>query len=218
MLSISIKCLLTLRHTWLTIQHRFGNVQVGLNVFDNRPYTTDDTILTLLLFPPSFQFKPKSVLSKYDEEIEGEKKKSFRLSAGGYAAGERERELQAIRETLRSQAQSLDMPALAVASEYYTPQEMVSQPVSRTGIQNLYKLFNTVTMLGGDKSRRPQDSFIFFHMNACCDDCCCEASSFFEMLIGEACRVESWVVFFSSAVFSCHSSIPWLFFPECMAV
>lgn len=73
----------------------------------------------------SFQFKPKSVLSKYDEEIEGEKKKSFRLSAGGFVGGERERELQAIRENLRSQAQSLDMPALTLASEYYTPHEMV---------------------------------------------------------------------------------------------
>lgn len=73
----------------------------------------------------SFQFKPKSVLSKYDEEIEGEKKKSFRLSAGGFVGGERERELQAIRENLRNQAQSLDMPALSLANEYYTPQEMV---------------------------------------------------------------------------------------------
>lgn len=72
-----------------------------------------------------FQLKPKSVLSKYDEEIEGEKKKSFRLSAGGFVGGERERELQAIRENLRNQAQSLDMPALSLASEYYTPNEMV---------------------------------------------------------------------------------------------
>ncbi len=73
----------------------------------------------------SFQLKPKVVLSKYDEEIEGEKKKSFRLSAGGFVGGERERELQGIRENLRNQAQSLDMPALSLASEYYTPNEMV---------------------------------------------------------------------------------------------
>lgn len=66
------------------------------------------------------------MLSKYDEEIEGEKKKSFRLSAGGFVGGERERELQAIRENLRNQAQSLDMPSLTLATEYYTPQEMVS--------------------------------------------------------------------------------------------
>lgn len=66
------------------------------------------------------------MLSKYDEEIDGEKKKSFRLSTGGCAAGDRERELQAIRESLRDQAQSLQLPALTIASEYYTPQEMVS--------------------------------------------------------------------------------------------
>lgn len=66
------------------------------------------------------------MLGKYDEEIDGEQKKSFRLSTGGFAEGERERELQAIRETLRSQAQSLQMPALMIASEYYSPGEMVS--------------------------------------------------------------------------------------------
>lgn len=65
------------------------------------------------------------MLSKYDEEIEGEKKKSFRLNTGGFVGGERERELQAIRENLRNQAQSLNMPALTLAHEYYTPQEMV---------------------------------------------------------------------------------------------
>lgn len=71
------------------------------------------------------QFKPRTVLSKYDEEIDGEKKKSFRLSAGGRADGDRVRELQAIRDTLHSQAQTLELPALTIASEYFTPQEMV---------------------------------------------------------------------------------------------
>lgn len=65
------------------------------------------------------------MLSKYDEEIEGEKKKSFRLNTGGFVGGERERELQAIRESLRDQAQSLSTSALTLATEYYTPQEMV---------------------------------------------------------------------------------------------
>lgn len=76
-------------------------------------------------FPFIRQFKSHSVLSKYDEEIEGEKKKGFRLRAGGQADSERERELQAVREALRSQAQSLQLPALTIASEFYTPQEMV---------------------------------------------------------------------------------------------
>ena len=66
------------------------------------------------------------MLEKYDEEIDGEKKKGFRLNAVGCAEGERERELQAIREALRNDAQTLQMPALQIASEYYTEQEMVS--------------------------------------------------------------------------------------------
>lgn len=67
----------------------------------------------------------KSVLSKYDEEIDGEKKKSFRLESGGTADGSWEKELQNIRETLHNQAQSLDLPAMKIASEYFTPDEMV---------------------------------------------------------------------------------------------
>uniref|UniRef100_A0A8C7UML9 Spliceosome associated factor 1, recruiter of U4/U6.U5 tri-snRNP n=1 Tax=Oncorhynchus mykiss TaxID=8022 RepID=A0A8C7UML9_ONCMY len=75
----------------------------------------------------------------YDEEIDGEKKKSFRLSKGGCAEGERERELQAIRETLRNQAQSLEMPVLAIASEYYTPQEMVGFKKTKQRVRKIRK-------------------------------------------------------------------------------
>lgn len=71
------------------------------------------------------QFKHKGVLSKYDEEIEGEKKKSFKLDAVGMADGSRERELQSIRDSLQTRAHSLDLPSLRLASEYYTPEEMV---------------------------------------------------------------------------------------------
>ncbi|KAL4659992.1 U4/U6.U5 tri-snRNP-associated protein 1 [Arapaima gigas] len=95
------------------------NVELKKKKPEYKPYeeeSVDDMVM----------LKPRSVLSKYDEEIEGEKKKGFRLSEGGCAEGERERELQAIRETLHSQAQSLELPALTLASEYYTPQEMVS--------------------------------------------------------------------------------------------
>ncbi|ETE56708.1 hypothetical protein L345_17580, partial [Ophiophagus hannah] len=70
-------------------------------------------------------FKHKGVLSKYDEEIEGERKKSFKLDAVGMADGSRERELQNIRDSLQIRAQSLDLPNLHLASEYYTPEEMV---------------------------------------------------------------------------------------------
>ncbi|XP_060792301.1 U4/U6.U5 tri-snRNP-associated protein 1 isoform X1 [Neoarius graeffei] len=109
------------------------NVELKKKKPDYKPYDEEESVDDMVTF------KPKSVLSKYDEEIEGEKKKSFRLSAGGFAAGERERELQAIRETLRSQAQSLDMPALAVASEFYTPQEMVGFKKTKRRVKKIRK-------------------------------------------------------------------------------
>lgn len=88
------------------------------------------------------------MLGKYDEEIDGEKKKSFRLSKGGCAEGERERELQAIRETLRNQAQSLEMPALAIASEYYTPLEMVrTEAVGRGALEGALEAVLRICLL-----------------------------------------------------------------------
>ncbi|KAJ3615028.1 hypothetical protein NHX12_018596 [Muraenolepis orangiensis] len=95
------------------------NVELKKKKPDYKPYEEDESIDDMATL------KSRTVLSKYDEEIDGEKKKSFRLSTGGVAEGDRERELQAIRETLRSQAQSLQMPSLSIASEYYTSQEMV---------------------------------------------------------------------------------------------
>ncbi|KAF4077310.1 hypothetical protein AMELA_G00206700 [Ameiurus melas] len=109
------------------------NVELKKKKPEYKPYNEEESVDDMVMF------KQKSVLSKYDEEIEGEKKKSFQLSAGGYAAGDRERELQAIRDTLRSQAQSLDMPALAVASEYYTPQEMVGFKKTKRRIKKIRK-------------------------------------------------------------------------------
>lgn len=75
----------------------------------------------------SLQYKHKSVLSKYDEEIEGEKKKSFKLDSVGMADGSWERELQQIRDSLHNRAQTLDVPGLRLASEYFSPEEMVRQ-------------------------------------------------------------------------------------------
>ncbi|KAG2469462.1 U4/U6.U5 tri-snRNP-associated protein 1 [Polypterus senegalus] len=84
-------------------------------------------------------FKPKSVLSKYDEEINGEKKKSFRLEDGGHADASWERELQHIKDTLRNQAQTLEMPSLTLASEYYTTDEMVSFKKTKRRVKKIRK-------------------------------------------------------------------------------
>ncbi|XP_016428691.1 U4/U6.U5 tri-snRNP-associated protein 1-like [Sinocyclocheilus rhinocerous] len=109
------------------------NVELKKKKPDYKPYEEDESVDDMVIL------KPKSVLSKYDEEIEGEKKKSFRLSAGGFVGGERERELQAIRENLRNQAQSLDMPALTLANEYYTPHEMVGFKKTKCKVKKIRK-------------------------------------------------------------------------------
>ncbi|XP_069063948.1 U4/U6.U5 tri-snRNP-associated protein 1 [Pleurodeles waltl] len=85
---------------------------------DYKPYEEEESVDDMAML------KHKNVLSKYDEEIDGEKKKSFRLESGGNADCSWEKELQHIRENLRNQAQSLDLPAMKIASEYYTPEEM----------------------------------------------------------------------------------------------
>ncbi|KAI1903209.1 hypothetical protein AGOR_G00024870 [Albula goreensis] len=109
------------------------NVELKKKKPDYKPYDEEETVDDMVTF------KPRGVLSKYDEEIDGEKKKGFRLSTGGRAEGERERELQAIRETLHSQAQSLELPALTVASEYYTPQEMVGFKKTKRRVKKIRK-------------------------------------------------------------------------------
>lgn len=109
------------------------NVELKKKKPDYKPYDEEESVDDMVIL------KPKVVLSKYDEEIEGEKKKSFRLSAGGFVGGERERELQGIRENLRNQAQSLDMPALSLASEYYTPNEMVGFKKTKCKVKRIRK-------------------------------------------------------------------------------
>lgn len=109
------------------------NVELKKKKPDYKPYDEEESVDDMVTF------KPQTILSKYDEEIEGEKKKSFRLSTGGFGDGGRERELQALRETLRNQAQSLEMPALTVASEYYTPEETVGFKKTKRRVKKIRK-------------------------------------------------------------------------------
>lgn len=70
-----------------------------------------------------FDDKP-SVLSKYDEEIEGEKTSGFALGEEVSEAARR-RNLQVVREKLHGKTLvSLDVPAPQLAAEYYTEEEM----------------------------------------------------------------------------------------------
>ncbi|GCC21343.1 hypothetical protein chiPu_0019812 [Chiloscyllium punctatum] len=100
---------------------------------DYKPYEEEESVDDMAVF------KGKSILSKYDEEIDGEKKKSFKLEAGGTADGSWEKELQQIRETLRSQAQTLDMPQLKLASEFYTEEEMVTFKKTKRRVKKIRK-------------------------------------------------------------------------------
>lgn len=70
------------------------------------------------------ELKKKSLLSKYDEEIEGGKAEKFRLSAQGTADVSKEKRLAEIREQLKNSAITLDSNLLQLAGEYYTPEEM----------------------------------------------------------------------------------------------
>lgn len=109
------------------------NVELKKKKPDYKPYEEEESVDDMVTF------KSRSVLSKYDEEIDGEQKKSFRLKTGGFADGERERELQAMKETLRNQAQSLQMPSLSIASEYYTSQEMVGFKKTKRRVKKIRK-------------------------------------------------------------------------------
>ncbi|XP_060109635.1 U4/U6.U5 tri-snRNP-associated protein 1 [Heteronotia binoei] len=94
------------------------NVELRKKKPDYEPYEEEESVDDMVIY------KHKNILSKYDEEIEGEKKKSFKLDSVGMADGSWERELQQIRDSLRNQAQTLDVPSLQLASEYFTPEEM----------------------------------------------------------------------------------------------
>uniref|UniRef100_UPI00398E920D U4/U6.U5 tri-snRNP-associated protein 1 n=1 Tax=Pristiophorus japonicus TaxID=55135 RepID=UPI00398E920D len=114
------------------------NVELKKKKPEYKPYGEDESVDDMAVL------KTKSVLSKYDEEIDGEKKKCFRLDTGGTADGSWERELQQIRESLRSQAQTLDMPQLKVASEFYTEEEMVTFKKTKRRVKKIRKKETTI--------------------------------------------------------------------------
>lgn len=69
----------------------------------------------------------RTLLTKYDEEIEGEKRKSFRLGAGGIASTQQEDVPEAVRRVAKlRRLQNLEMPQPQLAAEYLTENEIVS--------------------------------------------------------------------------------------------
>ncbi|VDM96675.1 unnamed protein product [Thelazia callipaeda] len=73
--------------------------------------------------------KEKSVLSKYDEDLEGETKKTFRLGKDGNVDASKEAEELKMRRKLfmaNKQLESLEPTKYTVASEFYTQEEMLA--------------------------------------------------------------------------------------------
>ncbi|XP_045599414.1 U4/U6.U5 tri-snRNP-associated protein 1 [Procambarus clarkii] len=68
----------------------------------------------------------RTLLTKYDEEIEGEKKQSFRLGVGGGASAYDDVPEAVRRIAKLRKLQNLETPQVQLASEYFTETEMVS--------------------------------------------------------------------------------------------
>ncbi|XP_002737972.2 U4/U6.U5 tri-snRNP-associated protein 1-like [Saccoglossus kowalevskii] len=85
--------------------------------------------------------KQKEVLSKYDEEIEGEKKNSFMLGRSGGASLNPEMELERIRQKLRQDGfDTLEVAAPTLATEYYTHEELTAFKKPKKKKRKLRKL------------------------------------------------------------------------------
>ncbi|XP_063527772.1 U4/U6.U5 tri-snRNP-associated protein 1 isoform X1 [Pongo pygmaeus] len=120
------------------------NVELRKKKPDYLPYAEDESVDDLA------QQKPRSILSKYDEELEGERPHSFRLEQGGTADGLRERELEEIRAKLRLQAQSLSTVGPRLASEYLTPEEMVTFKKTKRRVKKIRKKEKEVVVRADD--------------------------------------------------------------------
>uniref|UniRef100_H9GQ61 Uncharacterized protein n=1 Tax=Anolis carolinensis TaxID=28377 RepID=H9GQ61_ANOCA len=113
------------------------NVELRKKKAEYKPYEEEESVDDMVML------KHKGVLSKYDEEIDGERKKSFKLDAVGMADGSWERELQQIRDNLQNRAQTLDVPGLRLATEYFTPEEMVGLHYFIFHYYNVYVWFES---------------------------------------------------------------------------
>ncbi len=72
------------------------------------------------------KFKARSLLEKYDEDLDGEKqKKSFRLGAKGVYDASDVKFIEKLNAEHRARAIKLDLQEFTVAKDYYTEQEIV---------------------------------------------------------------------------------------------
>ncbi|KAL1763980.1 U4 tri-snRNP-associated 1 [Sigmodon hispidus] len=120
------------------------NVELRKKKPDYLPYAEDESVDDLA------QQKPRSILAKYDEELEGERPHFFRLKQGGMADGLRECELEEILAKLHLQAQSLSSMGPRLASEYLSPEEMVTFKKTKQRVKKIRKKEKEVVMRTDD--------------------------------------------------------------------
>uniref|UniRef100_T1I2N6 U4/U6.U5 tri-snRNP-associated protein 1 n=1 Tax=Rhodnius prolixus TaxID=13249 RepID=T1I2N6_RHOPR len=104
---------------------------VNVNMIDDEKYKKNVANKKLKPFhyngidPGEMDFdESKTVLSKYDEEIDGVKKTSFKLGEEDLAA-RKEAIKQRLQQKSKMKLESLSLPEPKIASEYFTPTEMI---------------------------------------------------------------------------------------------
>lgn len=69
-------------------------------------------------------FKPKSVLDKYDEEIDGEQKGKFTIGSYGRVDTSYEQQRESMKKEIRARGESLKLPEMKLATDYLTAEEI----------------------------------------------------------------------------------------------
>lgn len=71
------------------------------------------------------KFKERGILDKYNEELQGEKKKSFKLGSKGTYDASDDKYIQRLNEEHKARAIKIEaLNELKLATDYMTPQEM----------------------------------------------------------------------------------------------
>ena len=99
----------------------------GYNAFEDIEYDNDGNL------------KTKGVLAKYDEEITGEERDEFTI---GEDMSEEAKQARIRQKMLRTDKilESLSLPSMKIASDFYTPDEMVSFKKPKKKVSRFHRL------------------------------------------------------------------------------
>ncbi|KAG1700066.1 U4/U6.U5 tri-snRNP-associated protein 1 [Nymphon striatum] len=100
----------------------------------------EDVLQNVNLLDEEHGLITKDILDKYDEEISGPKKDSFRLGSGGKINLQKQAEMRSIKAKLqKKQSESLTLPEPILASEFYTAAEMVKFKKPKKKVRKIRK-------------------------------------------------------------------------------